>query len=294
MILVKYLVDLVKAFLKLLIFKIKNLNKPLRIRFIEQNSRKALIMGNGPSLNNDLPEILNYSKNVYDIFAVNFFSNTKTFYQIKPNYYFLADKLFWSSNLNDDFNSLVNYTYDSISKVNWKISILCPESGYNFIKSKLDFNSNISFILIPERPIELFSENFFLKLLEKRFFSIPNVNSVVTLIWYSILCNYKEVSLYGIDFSGFKFIEVNQNTNEVNVPVKHFYKNSKAENNSSKKYTNQNNKTLSQRLLQNYLVFNYLDILSKMAKSNNINIFNKSSFSYVDSFKRSSNLINHE
>ena len=58
----KYLIDITKVAVKLLIFKIKNINKPLRIKFIEQKSRKALIMGNGPSLKNDLPEILNYSE----------------------------------------------------------------------------------------------------------------------------------------------------------------------------------------------------------------------------------------
>ena len=287
MIVLKYLLDPIKVIIKLLIYKIKNINKPLRITFTEQKSRKALIMGNGPSLNNDLPKILNYSKNDCDFYSVNFFANTETFYQIKPNHYFLADKLFWSSNLNDDFNSLVNSTYDTLSKVDWKISILCPESGFNFIKSKLSSNSNFSFIKIPDRPINLASEGIYLKLLKKRFFSIPNVNSVVTLIWYSILCNYKEVSLYGIDFSGFKTIEVDQKTNEVYVPIKHFYNNSKAEENSANKYLNQKNKTLSQRLFQNYIVFKYLDLLSKMAVLKGIKILNKSSFSFVDSFKRS-------
>ena len=84
----KYLFDIIKVAIKLLIYKFKNFNKPLKIKFTEQKSRKAVIMGNGPSLKNDLPDILIYSKNIYDIYAVNFFVNTKAFDQIKPNYYF--------------------------------------------------------------------------------------------------------------------------------------------------------------------------------------------------------------
>ena len=184
---------------------------------------------------------------------------------------------------------MVNTTYDKLSKAKWKISILCPEKGFNFIKSRLSSNPNIAFIKIPDKSINIKSEIIYIYLLSKKYFSIPNINSVITLIWYSILCNYNEVNIFGLDFSGFKSIDVNQNTNEVNVPVKHFYKNSKAELNSADKYKNQIKKTVSQRLHQNYLGFYYMEILSKVAVRKGINILNRSSFSYVDSFKRPSN-----
>ena len=122
--------------------------------------------------------------------------------------------------------------------------------------------------------------------LRNRFFSIANVNSMVTLLWYSIICNYKEVYLYGIDFSGFKSITVDQKTNYVSVPVKHFYKNSKAEKDSSNKYKSKSNKSLSERLYQNYRVLKFTDLLNELAVSKNINVVNRSSFSYIDSFKR--------
>ena len=113
---------------------------------------------------------------------------------------------------------------------------MCPESGYDYIKSKLLKNSNISFIKIPEKSISFSTKKMQMFALQSRFFSIPNVNSVVTLIWYSIICNYSEIYIYGADFSGFKSINVDQKTNYVSVPVKHFYKNSKAEEDSSNKY----------------------------------------------------------
>ena len=122
--------------------------------------------------------------------------------------------------------------------------------------------------------------------LRSRFFSIANVNSMVTLLWYSIICNYKEIYLYGIDFSGFKSITVDQKTNYVSVPVKHFYKNSKAEKDSSNKYNSKSNKSLSERLYQNYRVLKFTDLLNELAVAKNINVVNRSSFSYIDSFKR--------
>ena len=181
---------------------------------------------------------------------MNFFANTETFLQLKPNYYFLADKLFWSEDLNKSFNQLRNDTYQKIKAINWDISILCPESGYDYIKSRLQDNSNISFIKIPEKSIMLSTKRMQLFVLRNRFFAIANVNSMVTLLWYSIICNYSEIYLYGVDFSGFKSITVDQKTNYVSVPVKHFYKNSEAEKDSSNKYQSKKN-SIYQYYLEN-------------------------------------------
>ena len=278
--------DIIKFTLKLLIIKCNNFKSPLRISLNKHGPRKSIIIGTGPSLLKDIYEINNYKKDECDFFAVNFFANTKTFLQLKPNYYFLADKLFWSEDLNKSFNQLRNETYQKIKAINWDISILCPESGYDYIKSRLQDNSNISFIKIPEKSIMLSTKRMQLFVLRNKFFGIANVNSMVTLLWYSIMCNYSEIYLYGVDFSGFKSITVDQKTNYVSVPVKHFYKNSEAEKDSSNKYQSKANKSLSERLYQNYRVLKYTDLLSDLAVSKGIDVVNRSSFSYIDSFKR--------
>lgn len=278
--------DIIKFTLKLLLIKCNNFKSPLRISLNKHGSRKSIIIGTGPSLLKDIYEINNYKKDECDFFAVNFFANTETFLQLKPNYYFLADKLFWSEDLNKSFNQLRNDTYQKIKAINWDISILCPESGYDYIKSRLQDNSNISFIKIPEKSIMLSTKRMQLFVLRNKFFGIANINSMVTLLWYSIMCNYSEIYLYGVDFSGFKSITVDQKTNYVSVPVKHFYKNSEAEKDSSNKYQSKANKSLSERLYQNYRVLKYTDLLSDLAVSKGIDVVNRSSFSYIDSFKR--------
>ena len=279
-------VDLIKLNLKLLILKCYNFNSSLRISFKKQSNRKSIIIGNGPSLLKDINEINSHKKDECDFFAVNFFANTDTFIQLKPNYYFLADQLFWSEDLNNNFSQLRKETYQKLKKINWKINILCPESGYDYIKSRLSDNSNISFIKIPEKSIKLSTKKIQLHALSNRFFAITNVNSMVTLLWYSIICSYSDIYLYGIDFSGFKSITVDQKTNYVSVPVKHFYKNSEAEKDSSNKYQSKPNKSLSERLYQNYRVLKFTNLLNDLAISKGINIVNRSSFSYLDTFKR--------
>lgn len=281
-----YIVDILKFTIKLCLRQFNNFRYPLRISFKKSNKKKSIILGNGPSLLKDFNEINNYDKDECDFFAVNFFAKTEAFHELKPNYYFLADRLFWSDDLNPNFDQLKNETYLKLFNVNWRITILCPESGYNYIKSRLLDNSNISFIKIPEISISLSTKKMQLFALNSRFFAITNVNSVVTLIWYSIICNYSEIYLYGLDFSGFKSIIVDQKTNYVSVPVKHFYKNSEAEKDSSYKYQSSSNKSLSTRLFQNYRFLKYTDLLNNLAINKGIEILNRSSFSYVDSFKR--------
>lgn len=278
--------DFIKFIVKLLLTKCNNISSPLKISFNKQNFKKSIIIGTGPSLLKDIHEINNYKKNECDFFGVNFFANTDTFIELKPNYYFLADKLFWSNKLNKNFNQLRNNTIERLNTVNWKITLLCPESGYDYIKSKLLNNSNISIVKIPEKSINLSTKKMQLFALQSRFFAIPNVNSVVTLIWYSIICDYSEIYIYGADFSGFKSITVDQETNQVSVPVRHFYKNSRAEKDSSSKYQAKKNKSLSERLYQNYRVLKYNDLLNDLAITKGIEIINRSSFSYIDSFKR--------
>ena len=63
-------------------------------------------------------------------------------------------------------------------------------------------------------------------------------------------------------------------------------KNSEAEKDSSNKYQSKANKSLSERLYQNYRVLKYTDLLSDLAVSKGIDVVNRSSFSYIDSFKR--------
>ena len=68
------------------------------------------------------------------------------------------------------------------------------DEGFNFIKKKLSSNKKLNFISIQNRPINLLTEKMRLFVLKNRFFTIPNVNSVITLIWCSIVLGYKKNS----------------------------------------------------------------------------------------------------
>ena len=285
--------DYLKSFLDILIIlitlfksKIKNIFTPLRISFENKKNKECIILGNGPSLNNDI-EHLNNIDHVSDLFVVNYFARSEFFHTLKPSQYFFSDKMFWSNELLDKVKYDNEFVFEILQSVDWKINILCPVEGFNYINKKLSKNQNLSIKIIPIRYSNLLLKESTYYAIKNRYFSIPNVNSVITLLWMSIFMNYNKITLYGCDFSAFKDIMVDQKTNEIIVSTKHFYGNSFAEKNAGKKYVEQKDKPLSVRIFQVYRCFNLLDILAEISKDLNIEVINGSSFSFIDSFPRS-------
>ena len=282
----KMSLDILIILITLIKSKIKDYSIPIKISFKNKKNKKCFLLGNGPSLNTDIKQILKSFDETTDIYAVNYFGRSKYFKKLKPNYYFFSDKMFWSKDLVEKVKNDNENIFTILKNVNWKITIICPKEGYSFIKNELSENKNLSFFIIPIRFSNLLTEKFTFLSIKYRFFSIPNVNSVITLLWISILMSYKRIVLYGCDFSAFKTFMVDQKTNEMIVSTEHFYGNSSAEKNAGKKYKGQKDKPLSVRMFQVYRGFRLLDILSEISRDLNIEVINASSFSFIDSFPR--------
>jgi hypothetical protein len=283
----KSLIDLTKLLFKLLILILKN--QPVRIKFFEEKLRKAIIIGNGPSLQYDIEEILKLSKNNFDIYTVNYFAKSRYFKEIMPTHYFFSDKMFWTKSIIPEVKSDNQKIFKILREIDWKMTIICPHQGYPFLKNELSENKNLTFYIIPIRSTEFMTDEISFLSIKNRIFSVPNVNSVVSLLWMALNKKYKEILLYGVDFSIFSTITVNQSTNEVIVPTEHFYKNSLAENNAHKKYLKQKSKTISHRFYQVYRSFKLMDTLAKLSIELKVDVVNKSSFSFIDSFPREKN-----
>ena len=266
--------------------KIKDFSIPIKISFQNKKDKKCFLLGNGPSLSLDIEEIFRTNDESTDIYAVNYFGRSKFFKRLRPNYYFFSDKMFWSKDLVQKVKIDNENIFNILKNVDWKITIICPKEGYSFIKNQLSENKNLSFFIMPIRFSNLLTEKLTFLSIKYRLLSVPNVNSVITLLWMSILMSYKKITLYGCDFSAFKTFMVDQTTNEMIVSTEHFYGNSSAEKNAGKKYKSQQDKPLSVRMFQVYRGFRLLDILSKISFDLNIKVINGSSFSFIDSFPR--------
>lgn len=246
---------------------------------------KTIVLGNGPSLKIDMDRVLRESL-TSEVYVLNYFAVTKYFNKIKPEYYVLTDRMFWDQNANTDIKKDNEQLFLSLERVEWKMNIICPEAGFNHINKRLIKNKNIKVLKVNSVNIEFKTEKINLFALNKNIITPHFINGLVMVLWHAIYRNRLDIEIYGADFSLFKEYYIDQVTNDLYNSASHFYENSDAENNASRKYPNEAKKMLHTRMYQQWSSFYQMYLLSKMAKMRNIKITNFSSNSFLDCFDR--------
>lgn len=248
--------------------------------------KKTILLGNGPSLKDDIEKVIEESKES-EVYVLNYFAVTNYFLKIKPEYYVLTDRMFWSQNANEDIKKDNEELYFQLDKVDWRMNLICPESGFEWISNRLRANKNIKVLKVHSVNIEFKTEKINLFALNKNFITPHFINGLVMVLWHAIYKNSIDIEIYGADFSLFKEYYIDQKTNDLYTSASHFYKNTKAQDNASFKYPNETKKMLHTRLYQQWSSFYQMYLLSKIAKMKQIKITNLSSNSFLDSFERS-------
>ena len=247
--------------------------------------KKTILLGNGPSLKDDIEKVIEESKES-EVYVLNYFAVTNYFLKIKPEYYVLTDRMFWSQNANEDIKKDNEELYFHLDKVDWRMNLICPESGFEWISNRLRANKNIKVLKVHSVNIEFKTEKINLFALNKNFITPHFINGLVMVLWHAIYKNSIDIEIYGADFSLFKEYYIDQKTNDLYTSASHFYKNTKAQDNASFKYPNETKKMLHTRLYQQWSSFYQMYLLSKIAKMKQIKITNLSSNSFLDSFER--------
>lgn len=247
---------------------------------------KTIVLGNGPSLKVDMDRVLKEKKQS-EVYVLNYFAVTEYFKEIKPEYYVLTDRMFWDQNANNNIKNDNEKLFISLDKVSWKMNLICPESGFQPISKRLNNNKNIKVIKVNSVNVEFRNEKINLFALNQNIVTPHFINGLVMVLWHAIYRKRLDIEIYGADFSLFKEYYIDQVTNELSNSAPHFYKNSNAENNVSRKYPNEPKKMLHTRLYQQWSSFYQMYLLSKLAKKNKIKITNLSSNSFLDCFDRS-------
>lgn len=258
-----------------------NLN-PL-IRNLKASNEVCYILGNGPSLINQLDESKIFI-NQETLFVINNFALTDYYKKLKPKYYIFADPCYWDDKmyLNEYLKSQA-ILYKVAKETDWEINIIAPYLAKNRFKDVFSDNKNINlyfvntFSLLPSiKKITYF--------LYSKYYSCPQYQNVLILASFvAINIGYREVNLFGCEHSWTENIRVNDN-NQVCIEDKHFY---------------ELKPKLSPWIKVNGEVYNMSEILidlSKMfqgyyyikdyAKYKNTVIYNCTPNSYIDAFDR--------
>lgn len=246
---------------------------------------RALVIGNGPSLRKDISSILKY-KNLSDIYCVNYFAYDDLFFNLKPSFYLLADPIFWRNDINQLMASDRELLIQKLLLVDWDINIICPKIGAKVLSNYLSANKNIKIVGIPNNACYFNSEKISIFALKYKITTPVFGNVLIFALWQSIINGHKKIDIYGADFSMFKELYVDQETNELLSSAPHFYKNTQAQADSGDKYQDKPKKKIHTRLLQAYKGFRQMYLISIYANLSGISIINKSSSSYLDCFSR--------
>lgn len=235
---------------------------------------ECIILGNGPSLTSFLENNLDETSDK-NIFAVNFFCNTKYFEIIKPSYYVLLDPQLFAKSSTEDMQINLEKLVSKLNIIFWPMVLFIP---YRFKQSKLlkSLNSlNLTIVHFNDTPINGIKrvENY----LFNRNLGMPISETVINAtIFLAINMKFKTIHLYGVEQSWLKFLSIN-NDNQVSVGLPHFY--------SGSDKTGEI-KSLSVFLFSQAKVFKSHMRLQEYAKYHGNRILNHTPDSYIDAYER--------
>ena len=242
-------------------------------------------MGNGPSLSNDIP-VIQERRSEIRVCVVNYFANSELFLHLRPDFYVLADPVFWRQDIGTQHKESNQKLIENLLEVSWDMTIICPEQGFNFFSNVLKGNINIKIEKVSDNWMDFRSDFFSVLALRSSFFTPNFVNVLILALWSGITKGFGEIEIYGADFSSFKEINVDQDSNNVTIGTRHFYTKDNVKVALQEKYPEQKVKLIHTRMYQIALGFKQMYHLSKLADRKGVSVINGSSFSYLDCFDR--------
>lgn len=240
--------------------------------FNTNSSGDVLLLGNGPSAKDiDIERIC---RTGVISACVNFFpNNSDIFYSIKPRFLFLMDPRFFTDSRKNDEDIILE---KKLAEVDWEMTIVIPAGyNYNINNEKIDcFHLNTNYYQ-DERSERIF------KLYDENTISPGAMNVIIAAMYFLIASGYKRILFAGVDMSEFKDIYVDEN-NRIFVESTHFY---------GKRKFYPDEVGVGKYDIHEYLSF-YLkmfyefSIIAEYAKWKNTDIYNLSSNSYLDNFRK--------
>ena len=235
-----------------------------------------VILGNGPSLNTTISESAEFLA-LHKKLAVNFACNAPVFFDLRPEYYVLADPHFFAS----DAENVISL-WSNLAKVDWQMTLFIPFKKNSSRLSELASNKNIRIERYNLTPIEGF-KGFCHKVFRSGLGMPRPRNVLIPSIMLAIAAGFKRIYIAGADHSWMKTISVNDNNEVVSIQP-HFYK----ENEPEKKRVNTEymHYPLHQIVYSFYVAFKSYFEIKAYADSIGTEIWNITPGSFIDAFPR--------
>lgn len=240
---------------------------------------EMVILANGPSLQTTVSSHRDFLEGKA-LMAVNFFAVSEEFTQLKPEYYLIADPLFWL--LDDSREKLFGAL---ASKTDWPMNFFVPVKAFKDKRwqQMIAANPNIKVCRYNSTPIE--GSRSLSHMLYRQGLGVPRPHNVlIPSIAQALRMPFRRIYLAGADHSWLPEITVTDD-NEVLMNQKHFYDRGKSKA-SGVKQENLNTARLHTILFHMYTAFKAYFTLREYAGSLGKEIVNITPGSYIDAFRR--------
>lgn len=275
---------IVSPLISLLKVAVRSRRPSPRAMLAEDKKTPIIILGNGPSLRSFLDFMREHPQlgEQNALMAVNFAAITPEFFQLRPNFYVLADPHFFNPESED---MKVRNLWEAFGRCNWPMTLWLPlQHKKSILKAIATLPANITIKWMNLTPIE--GGGILADRLIHSGLGMPRPRNVLIP---AIICamreGYTDVFIVGADHSWSKTLWVNDDNRVVSVQP-HFYKdNQKEKERVEAEYSGYH---LHDILLSQAVAFRSYFAIKAYAKQHGHTILNATPGSFIDAFPRCS------
>jgi hypothetical protein len=190
-----------------------------RVKLPQAPTTSCIILGNGPSLNDDLQNNRDFLKK-HPLVCVNGFSLSPEYATLQPSYYVMLDPRLWE--FDDDVKKIL---HEIAYTTTWELQIFAPQVAkksvlLNEVKKQ---NPKITVTYYNYTVYKGFS-SFGYFFYRKNLAMLQSQNVMVASLFLCINMNFKNIYIFGVEHSWHQNLHVNE-ANQLCIKDTHFYDN---------------------------------------------------------------------
>lgn len=167
----------------------------------------CLILANGPSANDILPEILR-RRGEFDLYTMNFAQKSEFFFQLKSKMHILADPAFFKSTVSARVEENRKCLAAAFRKIDWALQLAVPRQYLSAAKDMYAAPS-VSLMGFPTRSTSLCAK-YQKRIIQKGYYSFGAQSVASSALYMALMAGYKKILLAGVDADWLKTMSVDQ------------------------------------------------------------------------------------
>ena len=219
------------SLLSVILFNKCGIDGQIKKLLLNVKEKPVSILAGGPSMKDVLTNRLELLTN-NDLIVMNYFGNTDYFWELKPTYYIMLDPVLFDNNyrnpgLNEEKDASVSHPIEllinNFRKVEWEMILFLPyiRKGKNIYKR---FSNNPNIKIVTFHSTRIVGFDWFQNWMYGHNQGMPSSrNVIIPAIMLMANIGYKQIYMYGCEFSWTKTMDVDPDNGMMFFNDRHFY-----------------------------------------------------------------------